>query len=379
MRFAVIGPVPPFRSGVAKHTGEVAKALAAFGDVRTISFDRQYPKILFPGEDDRDPTTASDAPDGVEYVLDSMSPASWKHVANELSDWGPDIVVMPAWTFFTAPALTTIAVHLQKWNAKIVTVVHNAADHEAAPWKKMLLTRQIRASDAIITHTSALASAASRIAPGKPVAVMPHPLFEYPAANGALPRRAELELLMFGLVRPYKGADILVEAVGRFPGLDIFTSIVGESWGDRKSLNHRIAASPMEHRIERVDQYVSDQDAAEYFHRADVIVLPYRNVTGSGVVPLAMHYGKPVIATDLDGFRDMVLPGETGWLVPPRDIDALAICIAHRLRRNDAAPMRPAIRHYASEMTWDRFARQIIDVSGETNPALDVLLAQKTG
>ena len=54
MKIAVIGPVPPFRSGVAKHTGELAKALSAHGEVRTVSFSRQYPGLLFPGEDDRD-------------------------------------------------------------------------------------------------------------------------------------------------------------------------------------------------------------------------------------------------------------------------------------------------------------------------------------
>lgn len=379
MRFAVIGPVPPFRSGVAKHTGEIAKALSAFGDVRTISFDRQYPKVLFPGDDDRDLGSSADAPEGTEYTLDSVSPASWRKVANDLSDWGPDIAIIPAWTFFTAPALTTIAAHLRNWNAKVVSVVHNASDHEAAPWKKMLLTRQIRASDAVITHTSALASAAQILAPGRPVSITPHPLFDYPEPKGMLGRRAELELLMFGLMRPYKGADVLVEAVGRYPGLDIHTSIIGESWSNERSLAHRMSASPSEHRIERVNEYVSDDMAAEYFHRADIVVLPYRSVTGSGVVPLAMRYGKPVIATDLSGFRDMVAPGETGWLVPPNDIDALAVCIAHRLRRQDYQPMEPAIRGYASQMTWDRFARAIIDVSGESNVALDTLLARKTG
>ncbi len=360
MKIAVIGPVPPFRSGVAKHTGELAKALSAHGEVRTISFSRQYPGLLFPGEDDRDLRTRRNAPDETEYELDSISPISWRRVASDLAEWKPDLAVLPAWTFFTAPGLTYVSNALRKAGTHVVSVVHNAVDHEGAGWKRALLTRQILASDSAVTHNRGLAEAIAGFAPDLPVAVCPHPLFDFPEPKGLLRRRAKLELLMFGLIRPYKGADLLVEAMGELAGEDVCVSIVGEMWGDGAALMRQIAASPASEQIELVPEFQSDEYAAEYFARADIVVLPYRHVTGSGVVPVAMRYARPVIASDLPGFRETVVPGVTGWLAHPQDTGHLASLIRERLERGDAGALRPGLMAARERMTWPRFARAVL-------------------
>lgn len=360
MKIAVIGPVPPFRSGVAKHTGELAKALMAHAEVRTISFARQYPGLLFPGETDRDSATRKSAPKGTEYVLDSISPLNWRKVAAELAEWKPEIAVLPAWTFFVAPALTYISQALHKAGTHVVSVVHNAADHEGAGWKRALLSRQINAAQSAVTHNRGLAEAIARFAPELPLVVTPHPLFEYPEPTGVLKRRAKLELLMFGLIRSYKGADILIEAMGELAGLDVQAAIVGEIWADGDALIRQISESPAADQIELVAQYQSDANAAEYFARADAVVLPYRQVSGSGVVPVALRYGKPVIASDLPGFRDLVIPGKTGWLVPPDDPMALATLIRQRLELNDTAHYLDTLEAARNRLSWPRFAKAVL-------------------
>lgn len=360
MKIAVIGPVPPFRSGVAKHTGELAKALSAHGEVRTISFSRQYPGLLFPGEDDRDLKTRRDAPDETEYELDSISPISWRRVAADLAEWKPDLAVLPAWTFFTAPGLTFISNALRKAGCHVVSVVHNAADHEGAGWKRALLSRQILASDSAVTHNRGLAGAIASFAPDLPVAVCPHPLFNFPEPKGLLRRRAKLELLMFGLIRPYKGADLLVEAMDELAGEDVCVSIVGEMWGDGAALSRQLAASPASEQIELVPEFQSDEYAAEYFSRADIVVLPYRHVTGSGVVPVAMRYARPVIASDLPGFREMVVPGVTGWLSRPQEAGHLAGIIRDRLEHGDAGALQPGLARARDRLTWPRFAKAVL-------------------
>lgn len=369
MKIAVIGPVPPFRSGVAKHTGEVAKALRAHGEVRTVSFSRQYPGLLFPGKDDRDPASAHKAPDGTVYRIDTIAPLSWRSAARDLADWRPDIAVVPAWTFFTAPALTAIARRLQAVGTRIITIVHNAADHDSAAWKRALLTRQIAISDGCVTHNRALAGDIADIAPGMATRIARHPLFDYPAPGVALPRRAGLELLMFGLIRPYKGADLLVDAMAPLAGRDVHLTIAGEIWGDAAPLREQIAASLAARQITLEARYLSDQDTANQFARADIIALPYRSVTGSGVVPLAMHYGKPVIASDLAGFRDIVRTGETGWRVPAGDASALSACIAARLNKNDSAALDKGIAAARAQLSWETFAGEIMSLAG--TPARD--------
>ncbi|MCI4645267.1 MAG: glycosyltransferase [Hyphomonadaceae bacterium] len=378
MKIAVIGPVPPFRSGVAKHTGEVAKALAAHGTVRTVSFARQYPGLLFPGEDDRDPDTFDAAPEDTEYALDSISPLNWRKLSAELKAWAPDIAIIPAWTFFTAPALTYLAQALRKQGARVISIVHNAADHEGAGWKRALLSRQIQASDSAITHNRALAQAISAFAPDLPVAISPHPLFAYPEPIGSLARRARLELLMFGLIRPYKGADLLVEAMGRLAGQDMRLTIAGEVWGDKSMLEQQIAKSPARAQIELVARYLSDAEAAEYFARADSVVLPYRQVTGSGVVPVALHYGKPVIASDLAGFREIVTPGETGWLVPAEDSKALASCLEARLAAGDTGHLAHGIAAARAGLSWSHFVQTALD-SETAPPAWDYVATEQAG
>lgn len=357
MKIALIGPFPPYRSGVARHTGALADALAQHGDIIRVSFSRQYPSLLFPGESDRDENAA---PADADFCIDSINPLTWRKAARRIKAARPDIAIIPAWTFFTAPALSYIARSLRRAGVRVIAMVHNAADHETKGWKSWLLAQQIRQADAAVAHNQALARAVGGIAERLPVAVAPHPIFDYPTAKTTLPRRATLELLFFGLIRPYKGVDLLIDAVARCRDVDVNLSIVGEIWGDPKALREKVAASGLEDRIELVSHYVSDEDAANYFARADIVVLPYTHVTGTGVAPVAFHYGKPVIASDLEGFRDLVRPQETGWLFPASDADALAGVIRERALKNDAPSLAPHIAAERARLSWPAFAGNVM-------------------
>src|SRR5690606_33456182 len=159
-----------------------------------------------------------------------------------------------------------------------------------------------------------------------PVTYHPHPIYDqFPAAKGNLPRRKSLEFLFYGFIRPYKGLDVLINAMGRLRDIDFHLSIVGEPWQSEESIwRTRFREAGIEAKVEFVPRYVSDQETAEYFDRADVVVLPYRSGTGTGVVATAYHYLKPVIATRVGGFNDVVDDGITGLLVEPGDSAALA-------------------------------------------------------
>jgi len=117
-------------------------------------------------------------------------------------------------------------------------------------------------------------------------------------------------------------------------------------------------------RIEVIDRYVPEQEAAEYFHRADLVVLPYRSATGSGVIPLAYHYGKPVIASRISGIEEVVIDGESGRLCEPENPYALAEVIREFL---DVPPerMREGIQKAADKMTWESLAKCVLDIQDE--------------
>jgi len=354
---AVLGPVEPFRSGIARHTTALARALSRRPGcaVRVYSFSRQYPALLFPGQSDR----ASDAraPDDLDvaYDIDSIDPRSWWRVAEAIRAYRPDVVVAPMWTFFLAPCLTAI---LARQRCPVVGVVHNVADHDSRPISRWVSSLPIRQAALFVAHTHDLAAGVKRLVPGARVEVHPHPTFDYPAPRGTLAKRAELEILMFGLVRPYKGLDVLLEALRLSQKPSVKLSVVGESWQSEAAL--RDSLGDLGERVELVLRYVSDADAAEYFGRADVVALPYRSVTGSGVLPLAYHYDKPVLASDLPGFRELVVDGQHGWLVPPGDAPSLARCIDERISRQSALALVPMVQQARRQLSFDHFAEVLL-------------------
>lgn len=364
MRLAVVGPVAPYRSGIAIHTTALVGALAAHADVEVsvLSFKRQYPRWLYPGADDRGSDTRPPAAP-TSFEIDSLSPSTWRRAVQEIERFGADAVIVPAWTFFVAPALGWIARACRRRGIRVVMVVHNASDHESATWKARLSRFQLRQSSAFITHNTALADAVRRTAGGRPVAVHPHPIYDhYPEPSVELPRKAGLELLFFGLVRPYKGLDVAIRALGLMQRLDVRLRIVGEFWEGRAAVDALIEQLGLADRVEMIPRYVSDSEAANHFARADAVVLPYRTVTGSGVVPVAYRYGKPVIVTDLPGLSDVVRSGTTGWVVPCEDPAALARLLDTEVSAAAAERMRPAIAAARSAMSWDSFAAALVGI-----------------
>lgn len=145
---------------------------------------------------------------------------------------------------------------------------------------------------------------------------------------------------------------------------DIFLTIAGEWWYKDETLKKRIEA--VKGRIEVVDRYITEEEAAAFFSRADVIVLPYRHATGSGVIPLAYHYGKPVITTTVGGLPEVVIDGVSGRLVKPEDPDALAKVLQEFLQKNPAS-MQEGVRKTAESMTWEGLAECILDIIRNKN------------
>lgn len=364
-RVALIGPVIPFRGGIAQHTTMLARALARDCEVRSYSFARQYPAWLFPGESDRDPAFEGHAEPGATYDLDSVNPATWRSVLRQIVAWKPAVVVMPWWTVYFAPLYSYMTRRLRAAGIPVVFVSHNVVEHETAAWKRAATRGVLSRGSAHVVHTSADAENLSRMLPGARCVMHPLPVFDtFPPALGSLAREHDLELLFFGFVRPYKGLDVLLEAMALTdPDIDVRLSVVGEFWHGSGDTREQITRLGLEERVEIVEGYVSDAAAAEYFDRADAVVLPYRSATGSAVVAVAYHYDKPVIATDVGGFPDVVVEGTTGFLVPAESPAGLARAI-ERVHRADRAAMAREISRFKSErLSWSGFAAAVLDAA----------------
>lgn len=334
-------------------------ALSSKSELLTVSFSRQYPEWLFPGESDKDPAFNNQPLPGVEYILDSINPLTWRAAARRIEQFRPAALVVPWWTFYWSICYRYIAGQLQRTGIPVIFFCHNVMDHESAYWKKQLTRSVLKRGSAYLAHTETEREHLQTLLDNPQVLVHPHPIYDqFPISRNSLPRRAACELLFFGFIRKYKGLDILIRALSQLKDRDIVITVAGECWGDIKEyrqLAEEYSVAPM---IDFQTRYHTESESAELFSRADIVVLPYLNATGSGVIPLAYHYGKPVVATRVGGLPDVIEQGITGMLAEPNNPEALANAIRQACS-SDWPELQEGIQRLRKQLTWDNLALEI--------------------
>ncbi|MDD5267452.1 MAG: glycosyltransferase [Methylococcales bacterium] len=370
-RIVLIGPVLPYRGGIAQHTTMLHRALREQVECLTVSFSRQYPRWLFPGKNDKDENLGGYTEDGVEYLIDSINPLSWARAVKRIRAFAPHIVVFPWWHVYWAPCFAWLCKQLKRDNIEIVFLCHNAVEHESAHWKRLISNFVLSSADRFVVHTSIDKENLLKCFPNSPVGIHPLPIFDcFPQPIIKLPRRASLELLFFGFVRPYKGLDILLEAMTLLKDEDVYLSIVGEFWNGESETHKYITDNNIANKIEMVAHYIPDDEVAAYFARCDVVVLPYLSATGSAVIPLAYHYGKPVIATQVGGIPDVVVNGATGTLIEPGSSPQLVMAIKNALLGTVSYEIEE-INKIKSRLTWEGLAMAVIGMTSKYKSDID--------
>jgi glycosyltransferase involved in cell wall biosynthesis len=360
----LIGSLLPYRGGVAQHTTMLHRTLIERTKLLTVSFKRQYPNWLYPGKSNFEPDYNKDYREqGVYYVLDSLNPFSWIRVGNLIKNNNSKLVIIPWWTIFWTPCFVFIAQYLKKNGIKILFLCHNILSHENAFWKLKLTKQVLLRGDYFLVDNTKNAEILSLLLPDANISIHPMPSFHnFPPAKKLLPRRSKLELLFFGFVRSYKGVDLLLEAMHFLKDRDIFLTIAGEWWINDKKSKEFIEKKQLSPKIEIANRYLKAKEVSEYFSRADVIILPYKDASGTGVIPLAYHYGKPVIATNVGGLPELVEDKISGLLIPPNDSIALAGAI-EKFFDLDLHFMKEAAKRKAKHMNFQGLADCILSIS----------------
>ena len=217
--------------------------------------------------------------------------------------------------------------------------------------------------DAVIVHTR---RGAELLGGGQRVHVIPHGAFEHLTRmrneRPLPPELAAVEgpvVLCFGLIRPYKGVDVLVESFRQIEGAELW--VVGRPLGVSMERLRRLAPRG---RVRFVDRYLGDAEQAAFFRRAEVLVLPHRSVDVSGVLFAGLAFGKAMVLSDVGGFREIVEDHGAGRLVPAGDPEALAAAITELLARPEERALleRQAAEAAAGPFSWDRIAGLTLDV-----------------
>jgi len=366
-RYALIGPTYPYRGGIAHYTTLLAEALRKQHEVLFISFSQQYPRWLFPGRSDRDPS-ARPLRTEAEYLLNPLNPWSWWRTLRRLREWRPEVVVIPWWVPFWAPAWSVLgrAIKRLPGQPRLLFVCHNVLPHEQGrlPWLLPWLTQfTLSPADGFILHAAADEQILREILPEANCRVTPIPTY---AALGeretvlpvALPEGCPL-LLFAGFVRPYKGLDVLLEALPLvLAKRPLHLLVAGEFWQGTIPYQEQINRLQIQHAVTLLNEYLPDEVLAACMKRADVVVLPYRSATQSAVVQVAFGHGKPVITTNVGGLGEVVTQGQTGLVVPPEDPAALAAAIERFFAEEMGPKMVEKIEAENGRFGWEKLVGQ---------------------
>ncbi len=334
MKIALVGPVYPYRGGIAHHTTLLAQALAQTHQVQTISFRRQYPRWLYPGRSDRDPSVQP-LRVTAEYLLDPFDVRSWWRTAERIEQFAPDIVVMQWWTTFWAPAFAMLARRLRQNGRRVLYLIHNVLPHEPRRVDRSLARWALRSGSVFITQAERERARLQTMVPHADVAVCAMPVFDSFNA-GHIDRncaREQLHLppdipivLFFGIVRAYKGLRDLLDAVAQLKhNAPVQLVIAGEFWDDKARYLQQIAQLGIGDCVRIESYYIPNEQVSLFFSAADVFAAPYVAGTQSGALKLALGFGLPIVLTTT-AFDSAGLPCDTPsiYIVPPRDPRALA-------------------------------------------------------
>jgi len=252
---------------------------------------------------------------------------------------------------------------------------HNVLRRGGGRLREAGLRRVAAAVDAVVVHTRAGARALGERYGADPakVHVIPHGAFDYLAAQ---PHEAPLPpelaavdkpvILSFGILRPYKGVDVLIDAFAGIEGAELW--IVGRPWMDVEPL--RAAAARAGGTVRFVDRFVAEDELPAYFRRADVVALPYRDIDQSGVLYTALAFGKAIVASSIGGFAEVADDHGALVPVPPGDPaalrDALAALVSDPAARG--AQEARAATAAAGPYSWAETARLTLSLYAELAP-----------
>ena len=365
-RVAIVGPVFPYRAGIAYCTTRLAEELSAHADIALFSFKRQFPKLFYPGGDDVDPTLIERTPAAARFELDVVNPFTWFREGRKLASERPDVVIFVWWIWIWAIPYLVIRSLLPE-STKVILQCHNVGHKEPAIWKDWLTQWMLRSAHALVVHAETEARDAKALLGEAKVEVTKSflPVHEL---GGAIPSRSEarkrLKLdaaghvaLFFGHVRPFKGLDIAIHAWRRM-ATEAELLVAGEVWwGEQEKYDRLAREQGVQSSIIFDSRFIPDSEVADYFAATDVVISPYRSEAQSGVALTAFHFSRPVIATRVGGFPELVDEGVNGLLVPPEDPTALAGAVDRFFTDCDRPAMEEAASRTARELNWERYAK----------------------
>lgn len=365
MKIVFLSAFYPFRGGISQFSGLIFRELEKKVSVIPLTFKRQYPNFLFPGKTQL--VTTEDKADKIpaEQCLDSINPISYISTALKIRKVTPEVLITRYWMSFFSPALSVI-LRLQKKRTLKIALVDNAIPHEKRFFDSFLTRLYVNSNDAFIVMSDQVKNDILYFRKDAKILQLPHPVYNQFGAR--LERKDALKnlnlehlnekkiLLFFGLIRDYKGLDLLINALSELPS-DFYLIIAGECYGSFEKYEIQISSLGLSKRVTVFNQYIPDDEVTNFFSVAEMCMLTYHSATQSGITNIAYHFEIPVVVTPVGGLAENVTEGKTGGVAHgnPKEIAEKVKELSHLKQTVDFALH---IRELNRQNDWAAFTEK---------------------
>ncbi len=372
-RIIIVGPAYPYRGGIADFNERLAHEFINEGHEVTIyTFTLQYPSFLFPGKTQY---AEGPAPEGLNIVrkVNSVNPLNWLKVGREIRRQRPDMVMIRFWLPFMAPCLGTIArVVRRDKHIKVVALLDNVVPHEKRIGDRVFARYMIKSVGGYVAMSESVLADAKAFDDTKPLALTPHPLYDSFGAKvtreeaiGALGLDADTRyILFFGLIRDYKGLDLLLRAFAdsRLRGKGVKLIVAGEFYGNAEKYEQLERELGLAEHIVWYKEFVPADKVRYFFAAADLVAQPYKSATQSGITQIAYHFERPMLVTNVGGLAEIVPHGKVGYVTQP-DATDITDALVDFVENRSEADYREGILQEKAKYAWNNMTAALFEVA----------------
>jgi len=367
VRIAILSCFYPYRGGIAQFNANIFQELSKSHEVKAFNFKRQYPGLLFPGKTQfvgkDDPAIKIES----TSLLDTINPLSYISTARAIRQWEPDLLLMRYWMSYFAPSQGYVGRHQLK-KTKVISILDNVIPHEQRFFDAPFTKYYLGSNDGFVVLSDSVGKDLLSYRPDAKFISTPHPLYNHfgdkinreTAIRELGLEKGKKNILFFGLIRDYKGLDILIEAFSQLD--DSYQLIIaGEPYGSFDSYQALMDKSPNRERIKLFTKYISDKEVPLFFSASDVCVLPYRSATQSGISAISYHFDLPMITTNVGGLKEAIEAPGTGIVVDAVEPLAIKNAIEDYFGRELRESLTQNIIKEKDKLSWSGFSNKLLD------------------
>ena len=368
-KIVILGTAYPFRGGLASYNERLALAFNQEGhQCKIATFTTQYPSFLFPGKTQ---FSESPVPKNIEInrAVSSINPFTWLRLGRKLKKEKPDILIIKYWLPFMAPCFGTVARIVKKnKHTKVICIIDNIIPHEKRIGDNALTKYFVKPIDAFLAMSENVLDDLKKFDTKKPRTLNPHPVFdnfgEPVSKEEACQKLAlnpnEKHILFFGIIRDYKGLDILLESLNneKVKQHNVKVIVAGEFYSNEEKYRQIIEKNKLQDQLILATHFIKDEEVKYYFSAADLVVQPYKHATQSGVTQIAYQFEKPMIVTNVGGLPELVPHQQAGLVVEPNAKD-----IANAIDEffsGDKNKFSAGVKAQKEKFGWDKMVQQLL-------------------